>query len=79
MMNEKIDSREVYNEIEVDCDCNSDKACVECVDGGLYDDGQLPQPPPFIIEPWNEEDERAMHALMHCENEQACTFCNEEK
>jgi hypothetical protein len=26
-----------------------ERACAECVDGGLYDDGQLPDPPPFIL------------------------------
>lgn len=81
----KIDSREVYGDdsIRIDCDCNADKACNECIDGGLYDgpmtdDGQLPAPPPFIVvdDTWNEEDERAMHTLTHCENEQDCRTCN---
>ena len=79
----RIDPREVYGDdgLRIDCDCNMERACTECVDGGLYEDGQLPEPQPFILRDnvWNEEDERAMHALMHCENEQACTFCNEEK
>ena len=79
-MNEKIDSREVYGDdgLRIDCDCNMERACNECVDGGLYEDGQLPPPPPFILldTPWNEEDERAMHALTHCEDERACRFCN---
>ena len=49
-MNEKIDPREVYTDDNtVDCECNGDKACEECVDGGLYDDGQMPPPPPYII------------------------------
>ena len=77
MMNEKIDSREVYGDdgLRIDCDCNMERACNECVDGGLYD-GSTVQPQPLAVEPWNEEDERAMHALTHCENEQECRFCN---
>lgn len=51
-MTEKIDPREVYSDdYDVDCSCNADKACAECVDGGIYEDGQLPPPPPFIIIP----------------------------
>jgi hypothetical protein len=84
MMNEKIDPREVYGDdgLRIDCDCNMQRACTECVDGGLYDDGQLPPPPPpfmLIDVPLTEEEERAMHTLTHCENEQACTFCNGER
>ena len=56
-MTEKLDPREVYGDEEyylihaagMECECNADKACAECVDGGLYDDGQLPDPPPFIL------------------------------
>ena len=34
----RIDPREVYGDgYDVDCSCNADKACVECMDGGLYD------------------------------------------
>lgn len=86
MMNEKIDSREVYGDdgLRIDCDCNMERACAECIDGELYgtitttQQGQMPEPPPFILldTPWNEEDERAMHALTHCEDERACRFCN---
>jgi hypothetical protein len=48
---EKIDPREVYGDdgLRIDCDCKMERACAECVDGGLYDDGQLPDPPPFIL------------------------------
>ena len=79
---EKIDSREVYgdDDVRIDCDCNADKACNECIDGGLYEGGQLPPPPPFIIDPspLTEEEARAMHALVHCEDEWDCRFCNPE-
>ena len=50
----RIDPREVYGDdgLRIDCDCNMERVCTECVDGGLYDDGgQLPEPPPFIIIP----------------------------
>lgn len=76
------DAREFMDDSpDVDCDCNADKACGECIDGGLYDGAELPQPPPFIVvdSPWNEEDERAMHTFIHCENEQECRFCNPSK
>ena len=87
----KIDSREVYED-KVDrsqwCECNADKACVVCIDDELYGavtttrEGDLPAPPPFILftidpTPLTLEEERAMHALTHCENEQLCTFCNQ--
>lgn len=50
-MTEKIDPREVYGDdgLRIDCDCNMQRACTECVDGGVYEDGQLPEPQPFII------------------------------
>jgi len=76
MQTEKIDSREVYNEVEVDCDCNADKACNECIDGGLYDGPEIQPPFSYDTSIWTEEDERAMHTLVHCEDEQSCRFCN---
>lgn len=52
-MTEKIDPREAYSDdYDVDCSCNADKACAECVDGGIYEDRQLPPPPPFITLNW---------------------------
>lgn len=47
----RIDPREVYGDdgLRIDCDCNMERACTECVDGGVYEDGQLPDPPPFIL------------------------------
>jgi len=41
---DKIDSREVYSDMEyylihaanIDCDCDADKACVYCIDDELY-------------------------------------------
>lgn len=53
----KLDPREVYGDDTVDCECNADKACVECIDGELYgtitttQQGQMPEPPQFIIIP----------------------------
>ena len=50
-MTEKIDPREVYGDdgLRIDCECNMQRACTECVDGGLYEDDQLPPPPPFKL------------------------------
>jgi hypothetical protein len=80
MDTQKIDSREVYGDDTVPCACNEQRACGSCMDDGLYGDaGQLPPPPPFILldAPLTDEEARAMHTLMHCEDEQLCTFCNQ--
>jgi len=72
MQTEKIDPREVYgDDYNVDCSCNGDKACNECIDNELY--GVITT---TVQSPAMTEDE-AMHALIHCEDEQACTFCNQ--
>jgi hypothetical protein len=74
MQTEKIDPREVYED-KVDrsqwCECNADKACDVCIDDELYGVITTTAQSPAMTE------DEAMHALIHCEDEQACTFCNQ--
>ena len=73
MMNEKIDPREVYgdDDIRIDCDCDADKACDTCIDNELY--GVITT----TAQSSAMTEDEAMHALIHCEDEQSCTFCNQ--
>ena len=79
----KLDAREVYED-KVGrsqwCECNADKACDVCIDDDLY--GMITTTGsrfiPFTIDPTplTLDEERAIHSLTHCENEQTCKFCN---
>lgn len=70
------DAREFYGEDEqVDCACNGDRACDECVDGGLYDGPVVDAPLPDTV-PHVSPEELALHALVHCEDEWECNICN---
>jgi hypothetical protein len=67
----KIDAREVYEDkVERSgwCECNADKACNVCIDDELYGTVTTTRQ--------GNSEEAALHALIHCENEQACKFCN---
>ena len=55
----KQDSREYYYDNTVDCPCDAAKACLECVESGLYDgDEQLPPPPDVIYAHGYMDDEQ---------------------
>ena len=44
--------------------CNTDTACVLCIDNGLYGDDQLPPPPPYIVIPhegYMDEEQQAYY------------------